>query len=86
MQIRYLYQVLRGLPKADVFAQTLLGFETASADPRVVGINYVMPEDGYTSMADYALHMRMVGFLHGLYPKVHISLACRRIGARPGAA
>jgi adenosine deaminase len=74
VQIRYLYQVLRGLPKQIVFAQTLLGFETASADPRVVGINYVMPEDGYTSMSDYALHMRMVGFLHGLYPKVHISL------------
>jgi adenosine deaminase len=25
-------------------------------------------------MADYDLHMRIVGFLHGLYPKVHISL------------
>jgi adenosine deaminase len=74
VQIRYLYQVLRGLPKQIVFAQTLLGFETASADPRVVGINYVMPEDGYTSMSDYALHMRILGFLHGLYPKVHISL------------
>src|ERR1700730_9262371 len=72
--IRYLYQVLRGFPKEQVFAQTLLGFEVASADPRFVGINYVMPEDGATSMADYALHMKMVGFLHGLYPKVHISL------------
>jgi adenosine deaminase len=74
VEIRYLYQVLRGFPKAQVFAQTLLGFETASADSRVVGINFVMPEDGYTSMSDYALHMRIVGFLHGLYPKVHISL------------
>lgn len=74
MQIRYLYQVLRGLPKLIVFAQTLLGFETASADPRVVGINYVMPEDGFTSMTDYALHMQIVGFLHSLYPQVHISL------------
>ncbi len=74
VEIRYLYQVLRGLPKQVVFAQTLLGFETAAADPRVVGINYVMPEDGYISMSDYALHMRMVGFLHGLYPQVHISL------------
>lgn len=70
----YLYQILRGYPKEQVFAQTLLGFETAAADPRFVGINYVMPEDGTTSMADYALHMKMVGFLHGLYPKVHISL------------
>ena len=72
--IRYLYQVLRGFPKEQVFAQTLLGFEVASADPRFVGINYVMPEDGTISMADYALHMKIVGFLHGLYPKVHISL------------
>jgi adenosine deaminase len=72
--IRYLYQVLRGFSKQQVFAQTLLGFEVASIDPRFVGINYVMPEDGTTSMADYALHMKMVGFLHGLYPKVHISL------------
>jgi adenosine deaminase len=72
--IRYLYQVLRGFPKEQVFAQTLLGFEVVSADPRFVGINYVMPEDGVTSMADYALHMKFVGFLHGLYPKVHISL------------
>jgi adenosine deaminase len=74
VEIRYLYQILRGFPKEQVFAQTLLGFETAASDPRVVGINYVMPEDGYISMSDYALHMRMVGFLHSLYPKVHISL------------
>jgi adenosine deaminase len=74
VQIRFLYQVLRGFPKEQVFAQTLLGFETAQADPRFVGINLVMPEDGYISMSDYGLQMKMVGFLHGLYPKVHISL------------
>jgi adenosine deaminase len=49
-------------------------FELASADPRFVGVNFVMPEDGYISMTDYALQMRMVEFLHKLYPKVHISL------------
>jgi adenosine deaminase len=74
VKLRFLYQVLRGFPKQQVFAQTVLGFEVASADPRVVGINFVMPEDGYTSMHDYALHMRMVGFLHGIFPHVHISL------------
>jgi adenosine deaminase len=74
VQLRYLYQVLRGFPPEQVFAQTLLGFEAASADPRVVGINLVMPEDGYVSMSDYALQMRMVGFLHGVYPRVHITL------------
>jgi len=74
VQVRYLCQVLRGFPKEQVFAQTLLCFETASADPRFVGINLVMPEDSYTAMTDYALHMRIVGFLHTLYPKVHVSL------------
>jgi len=74
VKIRYLYQVLRGFSKEQVFAQTLLGFETASVDPRFVGINFVMAEDGRISMEDYALHMRVVGFLHNLYPKVHISL------------
>ena len=74
VQIRFLYQVLRGAAPARVFAQTLLGFELASADPRWVGINFVMPEDGYLSMRDYSLQMHMLDYLHRLYPKVHISL------------
>lgn len=74
VQIRYIYQVLRAFPPEQVFAQTLLGFEAASADPRVVGINYVQPEDDRVAMSDYALHMNMLEFFHGVYPKVHISL------------
>jgi adenosine deaminase len=74
VQIRFLYQVLRGATPERVFAQTLLGFELASVDPRWVGINFVMPEDGYLSMRDYTLQMRMLDYLHRLYPKVHISL------------
>jgi adenosine deaminase len=74
IEIRFLYQVLRGFPRQQVFAQALLGFEVASVDPRVPGINFVMPEDGYISMTDYALQMKMIEFLHGLYPKVRITL------------
>ncbi len=74
VEVRYLCQVLRGFPKEQVFGQTLMCFETASADPRFVGINLVMPEDGYTAMNDYPLHMRMVSFLHTFYPKIHVSL------------
>jgi adenosine deaminase len=74
VQVRFLCQVLRGFAKEQVFAQTLLCFETASADPRFVGVNLVMPEDGFTSMNDYALQMRFVRFLHALYPKIHLSL------------
>jgi adenosine deaminase len=72
--IRYLYQVLRGLPKESVFAEIVLGFELASADARFVGLNLVMPEDWYVPMRDFDLHMRMLDYLHGLYPKVHITL------------
>lgn len=72
--VRYLYQVLRGLPREMVFAQILLGFELAQADPRFVGLNLVMPEDWYVPMHDFDLHMKMLGFLHGVYPRVHITL------------
>jgi hypothetical protein len=72
--VRYLYQVLRGLPPEQVFAQMLTGFELASSDPRVVGLNLVMPEDWYVPMRDFNLHMRMLDYLHGIYPKVHLSL------------
>src|SRR5262249_47805324 len=75
VKARYLYQVARGLPKENVFAQILAGFEMASAnDSHVVGLNLVMPEDAYLSVHDFDLHMRMLDFLHGLYPKVHITL------------
>jgi adenosine deaminase len=74
VEIRYIYQVLRAKTPDSVFAQILLGFELASADPRVVAINLVQPEDGYVAMTDYRLHMQMIDALHSLYPRVHITL------------
>jgi hypothetical protein len=74
VKIRYLYQVLRGLPREMVFAQILFGFELAQADSRFVGLNLVMPEDWYVPMHDFELHMKMLDYLHGVYPKVRISL------------
>ena len=71
---RYLFQVLRGLPKEIVYAQMLLGFELAMADPRFVGLNMVMPEDYYVPMHDFPLHMRMMQYLHSQYPNVHVTL------------
>jgi adenosine deaminase len=77
--IRYIYQVLRGNSPEQVFAQTLLGFETVKAamdahDDTWVGINFVMPEDGFVSMRDYSLQMKMVDYLHSVYPDVRITL------------
>jgi adenosine deaminase len=79
VEVRYIYQVLRGNDPGQVFAQALLGFETVQAsmdahDNTWVGINFVMPEDGYISMRDYTLQMEMVGYLHSVYPKVNITL------------
>ncbi len=72
--LRYLYQVLRGLPREQVFAQILLGFELTKADPRFVGFNLVMPEDYYVPMHDFDLHMRIIGALHKFYPAAHVTL------------
>ena len=72
--IRFLFQVLREQPPADVFAQVVFAFELAKADPQVVGLNFVQPEDGYISMRDYALQMSMLDALKPLYPTVHIAL------------
>jgi len=45
-----------------------------------------MPEDGYISMRDYALQMRMVKFLHETYPEGAHYAACGGVGVRNGAA
>jgi adenosine deaminase len=79
VQVRFIYQVLRAFSPEQVFAQTLLGFETVEqaieqGSDDWVGINFVQPEDYMVAMRDYTLHMKMVEYLHSLYPKVHITL------------
>jgi adenosine deaminase len=79
VEIRYIYQILRANPPEVVFAQTLLGFETIAqsnekSESGFVGINFVQPEDGYVSMHDYTLQMKMLDYLHSVYPNVQISL------------
>ena len=89
--VRYIYQVLRGHAPEQVFAQTLLGFETVQAamdahDDTWVGINFVMPEDGFVSMRDYTLQMKMLDYLHSVYPNVHITLHAGELAAGPRSA
>jgi len=74
VHVRLLYQVARARAPELVFAQLVAGFEMASRDDRVVGLNMVQPEDAYIAMRDYSLHMRMVGELRRLYPDVKVSL------------
>jgi adenosine deaminase len=74
VQARYIYQVSRGVPKEQVYAQILAGFEMASIDSRVVGLNLVMAEDWYVPIHDFNTHMQILDYLHQIYPKVHITL------------
>jgi adenosine deaminase len=79
VQVRFIYQVLRAFAPEQVFAQTLLGFETVQQaidqhSDDWVGINFVQPEDYLVAMRDYTLQMKMIEYLHSLYPKVHITL------------
>lgn len=72
--VRWLYQVARANPPEQVFAQILMGFLLAEADPRVVGFNLVQPEDNPVAMRDYSMQMRMIGFLRADHPGVGIAL------------
>jgi adenosine deaminase len=74
VKIRVLFQVLRAFAPQQVFVESLMGFEVAKADPNVVGINFVQPEDAYMAMSEYHRQMRMMDYLHDVYPRVHISL------------
>ena len=72
VSLRYVSYAGRGFPPDQVFAQALFAFELAAADPRIAGVNIVMPEDGYPPMRDYDLHMRMYAFLRKHYPSVSV--------------
>ena len=74
VDVKYILQVLRLSTKEQVFAQTMAGFMLASSDPRVVAVNFVQPEDGFTSMDDYHLHMQMVAYAKRVFPHVHVAL------------
>ena len=72
--IRYLYVVSRGNLPERVFAQSVLALELASADRRIVGVDFAQPEDSFLSMTEYHRQMEMLQYLHGVYPNVPISL------------
>jgi hypothetical protein len=72
--VRYLAQVIRVFPPAQVFAQTAFSFALVEADPRVVGLNFVAPEDDRVTLRDYSLQMRMIGALKKEMPGVPVTL------------
>lgn len=72
--VRYVFEIHRGYPRTQVFAEMVVGFALATADSRVVALNPVMPEDGWTSMNDFDEQMAMLRFLRPKYPKVRLTM------------
>ncbi|MFE7663705.1 adenosine deaminase family protein [Streptomyces celluloflavus] len=74
LPFRFIYQASRGSSPERVFTQLALGMRLAERDPRFVAVNLVQPEDGANALRDYRLQMRMLNYLHGVYPRAHITL------------
>jgi adenosine deaminase/adenosine deaminase CECR1 len=73
--IRYLQQTSRTRSPAEVFAQLAFAVEIARADPRVVGLNLISPEDDRVALRDYTKHMRMLEFFVNTAPEqVNVAL------------
>jgi len=78
--VRYIYEVYRLLPREQLFAQALVGFELAAADPRVVSVNPVQPEDAHASMENYDLTMKIFAYLHKQFPQVKLTMHAGELG------
>ncbi|WP_022729803.1 adenosine deaminase family protein [Fodinicurvata sediminis] len=72
--LRYVAQVLRTVPPAEVLAQSMVAFEMARQDPRVVAVNLVAPEDNDLVLKTYDQQMQIIGRLAEQYPDVGVTL------------
>ena len=55
--------ILRNFSPAQVYAQTMLAFKLIQADERIVGLNFVAPEDHRIALRDYKNTWRSSGIL-----------------------
>ena len=60
---RYIIQVNRNNPPDEVFVQTAIAAALIRAEPRMVALNFVGPEDGLVARRDYTRHMQIIRFL-----------------------
>ncbi|MCG5243032.1 adenosine deaminase [Azospirillum doebereinerae] len=74
VSVRYIQQVSRTQGPGAVFAATLFNALLAAQEPRVVGLNFVAPEDNPTALADYDCHMRMIAETRRRFPGTNVAL------------
>jgi hypothetical protein len=65
---RYIVQIFRDNPPDDVFVQTATAVALIRAEPRLVGLNLVGPEDYLVARRDYTRQMQIIRFLAGDVP------------------
>ncbi|MDX2041849.1 MAG: adenosine deaminase [Acidobacteriota bacterium] len=66
LPIRYVYQVARLNAPREAFAQMVGAMEIMKAEPRVVALNLVQPEDARSAMNNFSLQMKMLDYLHSV--------------------
>lgn len=74
VSVRYLQQVSRTQSPGPVYAITLFNALLEAQEPRVVGLNFVAPEDNPVALDDYDLHMRMVAEAKRRQPGTNVAL------------
>lgn len=74
VKVRILAQGLREFPKEQVFAQIMGYFQLAKDNSNVVGVNFVMREDGPTALKDYEIHMEILEYFKKKYSEVNLAL------------
>ena len=72
--VRWLQQVSRVQSDERVFALALFGTLLQKAEPRVVGLDFVAPEDDPNALANYTAQMHMLDYLYSQSPDSNISL------------
>jgi hypothetical protein len=60
---RFIAQVLRNDPLDDVFIRTAIAAALIRAEPLIVALNFVGPEDALVARRDYTRHMQIIRFL-----------------------
>lgn len=60
VEVRYIAQVIRIFPREQVRAQTRHAVRQMQTDPRVVGLNFVAPENAAVTLRDYRWQMQMI--------------------------
>ena len=71
---RYVAFVVRNQPPQEIFSRLYTAFKAAEVHEKLVGVNFVGPENGPVAMRDYALHMKMFAFFKRKHPSVRLSL------------